>query len=470
MSSDPAGADPAGAHTADADNAARAHPANPAALRAHAAVLDTADPLAAYTARFVPGDDLVAYLDGNSLGRPVASVPDALADFVRTEWAGRLIRGWDELWLTRAEELGDRIGAACLGAASGQTIVADSTSVLIFKLLRAAIAANGDDSGLNGNGDAIADSRGGNGDSGGGEAGRNISTRGSNTRGATRNELVILSDEFPTDRFILERLADDHGLTVRWVDAPLDGGITPELAAAAVGERTIAALFSGVAYRSSWWADMAAVTAMVQAAGALMIWDCSHAVGSVPLQFDAWGVDMAVGCSYKYLNGGPGAPAWAYVATRHQAALRNPIPGWLGAANPFSMTEGYAPALGVRSLVSGTPPIVGMVALAEMLTLIESVGIGAIREKSVALTEYAIELVDALIPASTVSTPRDAGRRGSHLTVEHPNSAVAVERLWAQGVIPDFRYPSGVRIGLSPLSTSFAEVERGIRALADALA
>ena len=458
MSSDPAGADPAGAHTADADNAARAHPANPAALRAHAAVLDTADPLAAYTARFVPGDDLVAYLDGNSLGRPVASVPDALADFVRTEWAGRLIRGWDELWLTRAEELGDRIGAACLGAASGQTIVADSTSVLIFKLLRAAIAANGDDSGRSSSDDGTA------------RGGRNISTRGNNTGGTSRNELVILSDEFPTDRFILERLADDHGLTVRWVDAPLEGGITPELAAAAVGERTIAALFSGVAYRSSWWADMAAVTAIVQASGALMIWDCSHAVGSVPLQFDAWGVDMAVGCSYKYLNGGPGAPAWAYVATRHQAALRNPIPGWLGAANPFSMTEGYAPALGVRSLVSGTPPIVGMVALAEMLTLIESVGIGAIREKSVALTEYAIELVDALIPASTVSTPRDAGRRGSHLTVEHPNSAVAVERLWAQGVIPDFRYPSGVRIGLSPLSTSFAEVERGIRALADALA
>lgn len=403
-------------------------PANPAELRARAAVLDAADPLAAYTAHFVPGDDLVAYLDGNSLGRPVTSVPAALDDFVRTQWAGRLIRGWDELWLTRPAELGDRIGAACLGAASGQTIVADSTSVLIFKLLRAAIAARPD-----------------------------------------RDELVILRDEFPTDRFILERLADDHGLTVRWVDAPLDAGITPELAAAAVGPRTIAALFSGVAYRSAWWADMPEVTRVVQAAGALMIWDCSHAVGSVPLELDAWGVDYAVGCSYKYLNGGPGAPAWAYVAARHHATLRNPIPGWLGAAAPFSMTEGYAPAPEVGSLVSGTPPILTMVALGEMLTLIEAAGIAAIREKSVALTSYAIELVDALIPSATVSTPRDAERRGSHLTVDHPNSAVAVERLWAQGVIPDFRHPSGVRIGLSPLSTSFAEVERGIRALADAL-
>ena len=341
--------------------------ANPAELRARAAVLDAADPLAAYTAHFVPGDDLVAYLDGNSLGRPVASVPAALDTFVRTEWAGRLIRGWDELWLTRPVELGDRIGAACLGAASGQTIVADSTSVLIFKLLRAAIAARPD-----------------------------------------RDELVILSDEFPTDRFILERLADDHGLAVRWVDAELDAGITPELAAEVVSERTIAALFSGVAYRSSWWADMAEVTRVVQAAGAGVIWDCSHAVGSVPLELDAWGVDYAVGCSYKYLNGGPGAPAWAYVAARHHDTLRNPIPGWLGAAAPFSMTEGYSPASGIASLVSGTPPILNMVALEQMVGLIENAGIAAIREKSIALTSYAIELVDVLIPDATVSTPRDS--------------------------------------------------------------
>lgn len=402
---------------------------NPAELRARAAVLDADDPLAAHVAHFVPGDDLVAYLDGNSLGRPVASVPAALDDFVRTQWAGRLIRGWDELWLTRPAELGDRIGATCLGAASGQTIVADSTSVLIFKLLRAAISAR-----------------------------------------PGRDELVVMSDEFPTDRFIVERLADDHGLTVRWVDAELAAGVTPELAAEVVSERTIAALFSGVAYRSSWWADMPAVTAAVQASGALMIWDCSHAVGSVPLEFDAWNVDYAVGCSYKYLNGGPGAPAWAYVAERHHETLRNPIAGWLGAAEPFSMISGFTPAAGIASLVSGTPPILNMVALEQMLRLIEKAGIAAIREKSIALTNYAIELVDVLIPGATVSTPRDPARRGSHVTIDHENAAVAVERLWAQGVIPDFRHPSGVRVGLSPLSTSFAEVERGMRALADALA
>ena len=237
-----------------------------------------------------------------------------------------------------------------------------------------------------------------------------------------------------------------------------------------MNDRTAAALISGVSYRSSWWADMPAITGVVQSQGALMIWDCSHAVGSVPLQLDAWGVDMAVGCSYKYLNGGPGAPAWAYVAARHQEQLRNPIPGWLGAREPFAMTSGYEPAVGIRRLVSGTPPIVGMLPLADMLDLIERAGIGAIRSKSVALTEYAIALVDNLIPDAQLASPRNADRRGSHLTIDHPNSARAVQTLWAQGVIPDFRHPSGVRIGLSPLSTSFAEVERGVRALATALA
>ncbi|MER3389194.1 MAG: aminotransferase class V-fold PLP-dependent enzyme [Microcella sp.] len=398
-----------------------------------AAELDAADPLAAHVDRFVPGDDLVAYLDGNSLGRPLRRTLETLPEVVRAQWGGRLIRAWDEGWLTQAERLGDRIGAACLGAASGQTIVAESTTVLIFKLLRAAIAAR---KGLD----------------------------------SSRDELVVLRDEFPTDRYIVERLAEDHALTVRWVDAPRDAGITPELAAEAVGDRTIAALFSGVAYRSGWWADMPAVTGVVQRSGALMLWDCSHAVGSVPLELDAWGVDMAVGCSYKYLNGGPGAPAWAYAASRHHAELRNPIPGWLGARAPFSMTEPFVPADGIRRLVSGTHPILGMVALGDMLDEIESAGMDAIRAKSVLLTEFALSLVEELIPGASLASPRDAARRGGHLTIDHPNAARAVESLWAEGVIPDFRHPSGVRIGLSPLSTSFAEVERGIRALAYALA
>lgn len=393
------------------------------------AALDAADPLAEHVHEFLPGADLVAYLDGNSLGRPLRRTVDSMPAFLQQQWGDRLIRGWDEGWLSRAEELGDRIGAACLGAEPGQTIVGDSTTVLIFKLLRASLAAR-----------------------------------------PGRDELVLMRDEFPTDRFIAERLAEDHGLTIRWVEAPLDAGPTPELIAEHVSERTAAALMSGVAYRSAWWADMPAITGVVQAQGALMIWDCSHAVGSVPLQLDAWGVDMAVGCSYKYLNGGPGAPAWAYVAARHLEQLRNPIPGWLGAREPFAMTSGYEPAVGIRRLVSGTPPIVGMLPLADMLDLVERAGIDAIRAKSVALTSYAIALIDELIPDARLASPRNADRRGSHLTIDHPNSARAVKTLWGEGVIPDFRHPSGVRIGLSPLSTNFAEVERGVRALATALA
>lgn len=387
-----------------------------------------ADPLEHHLDEFVPGDDLVAYLDGNSLGRPLRSTIESMPRFVRESWGGRLIRGWDEAWLTRAEELGDRIGAACLGAAPGQTIVADSTTVLIFKLLRASIDAR-----------------------------------------PGRDELVIMRDEFPTDRFIVERLAEDHGLTIRWIDAPADAGVTPALVAERLSERTIGALISGVSYRSGWWADMPAVTEAVQSHGAIMIWDCSHAVGSVPLELDAWGVDMAVGCSYKYLNGGPGAPAWAYVAARHQPELRNPIPGWLGAREPFAMTTGFSPAPGIRRLVSGTPPILGMLPLADMLSLIERAGVTAIRAKSVALTSYAIALVDELIPDALLASPRDSARRGGHLTIDHPHARRAVEQLWGEGVIPDFRHPSGVRIGLSPLSTSFPEVERGIGALAQAL-
>lgn len=400
-----------------------------ARLRNRSRDLDDGDPLAPLTQHFLPGADLVAYLDGNSLGRPLARTLDSMRHLVEREWGDRLIRGWDEQWLVRAEELGDRIGAACLGAAAGQTIVGDSTTIMIYKVLRASVAMR-----------------------------------------PGRTELAILGDEFPTDRFIVEKVAADQGLTVRWVRAPHDGGITPELAAEHVSERTAAALFSGVAYRSAWWADMPAVTGVVQSHGALMIWDCSHAVGSVPLELDAWGVDMAVGCSYKYLNGGPGAPAWAYVAARHQEQLVNPIPGWLGAREPFAMTQGYEPAMGIRRLVSGTPPIVGMVPLADMLSLIERAGIAAIREKSVALTSFAIELIDELIPDARLASPRDAARRGSHITVDHPNSARAVQTLWGEGVIPDFRHPSGVRIGLSPLSTTFAEVERGVRSLAAALA
>ncbi|MHA7262300.1 kynureninase [Arthrobacter sp. TMN-37] len=392
--------------------------------------LDAQDPLAGYRSLFITdeADGLTAYLDGNSLGRPLAETERSLAEFVRNQWGSRLIRGWDEGWLELPERLGDRLGSIVLGAAPGQCIVADSTSVLLYKLARAAVSAR-----------------------------------------PGRTEIVIDRDNFPTDRFLMESIARERGLTVRWLEVPYDGGAGVEAVAGVVGQQTALVVLSHVAYRSAHAADVPGITSVVHDAGALVLWDLSHSVGSVPLELDAWGVDYAAGCSYKYLNGGPGAPAWAYVAERHLDSFDQPIQGWLGSADPFAMGRSYEPAPGIRRIVSGTPPILGMLALQDMLDVLEKAGIGAVREKSVALTGFAIEAVDALLgPAGVVlASPRLAAERGGHITIDHPAFATMVPELWAEGVIPDYRNPSGIRLGLSPLTTSFEETLVGIRAIAD---
>ncbi len=388
------------------------------------AELDAADPLVAHRDLFVETPGLVAYLDGNSLGRPLAASLDRTATFLREQWAGRLIRGWDEGWMDLPLTIGDELGRVALGAAPGQVAIGDSTTVLLYKLIRAAVDAR-----------------------------------------PGRTEIVIDRDNFPTDRYLVEGIAADRGLTVRWIDTDPAAGVTPELVAAAVGAHTALTLFSAVAYRSAWLADVKAVTAIVHEAGALTLWDLSHSVGSVPTPLDDWGVDLATGCGYKYLNGGPGAPAFLYVRRELQSTLRQPIQGWLGSATPFEMGQGYVAAEGIRGWLSGTPPVVAMQPMRDMIALIDSVGLDAVRAKSVALTEHAIALVDELLPEATLSSPRDATRRGGHITIDHPRFADLIPRLWAGGVIPDFRRPDGIRLGLSPLSTSFAEVEAGIRAI-----
>ncbi|WP_299575133.1 aminotransferase class V-fold PLP-dependent enzyme [uncultured Williamsia sp.] len=392
--------------------------------------LDAADALAEFRAQFVDGDGVLAYLDGNSLGRPLKVTADHMREFIEHEWGGRLIRGWDERWLDLPTGLGDRLGAAVLGAAPGQTVVADSTSVLIYKLARAALAMR-----------------------------------------PNRSEIVIDRDNFPTDRYLVEGIAAETGTTIRWIDTDHDGGVTVDLLDEAVSDRTALVLVSHVAYRSGYLLDAPGVTQLIHDRGALLLLDVSHSVGSVPMQLDAWGVDFAAGCSYKYLNGGPGAPAFAYVRQGLVDDVAQPIWGWLGAADPFEMGQGYVPGPGVRRLLSGTPPILGMLPIADMLDLIERAGIDAIRTKSVALTELAITLSESVLRplGATLASPRDPDRRGGHITVDHPNSRQAVTRLWRQGVIPDFRTPDGVRLGFSPLTTSFDEVERGIEALALAL-
>ncbi len=317
-----------------------------------------------------------------------------------------------------------------LGAAPGQTAVADSTTVLLYKLMRAAVAAR-----------------------------------------PGRTEIVVDTDNFPTDRYVAEGVARECGLEVRWVEVDPAAGLTPALVAEAVGPRTALVVASHVAYRSAWIADAAEITRVAHDAGALVLWDLSHSVGSVPVALDAWDADLAVGCGYKYLNGGPGAPAFAYVARRLLADLDQPITGWMGHRDPFLMGPGYAPADGIRRILSGTPPIVGMQPMRDMLELVETVGMEAVRAKSLRLTAYAIDLADEVLAPLGVdlASPREADRRGGHVTLTHPAMREVTAALWRRDVIPDYRDPGGLRLGLSPLSTSYAEVARGVEAIREAL-
>lgn len=397
---------------------------------ARAARLDADDPLAAYRDRFVGADQPLVYFDGNSLGRPLAVTGPRLARFVEEEWGGRLIRGWDEGWLELPLTLGDRLGRAVLGAAPGQTAVGDSTTVLLYKLMRAAVAAR-----------------------------------------PGRTEIVLDRDNFPTDRYVADGVARECGLTLRWIDVDLAAGVTAELLAPVVGPETALVVLSHVAYRSAWLADLSELTRIAHDAGALVLWDLCHSAGSVPVELDESGVDLAVGCTYKYLNGGPGAPAFAYVAARHQGELVQPIQGWMGAVDTFLMGPTYAPAPGIRRFLSGTPPIVGMLAMQDMLALVEEAGIDAVRAKSVALTSYAVDVADELLaPYGVVlASPRDPALRGGHVTLNHPLMREVTAALWERDVIPDYRDPHGLRIGLSPLSTSFAEVRSGLESVAEVL-
>lgn len=387
--------------------------------------LDAADRLAPHRALFVRDSEVISYLDGNSLGRPLAASRDRMAAFITEQWAGRLIRGWDESWMQLPLTIGDELGRVVLGAASGQVTIGDSTTVLLYKLIRAAVAAR-----------------------------------------PGRAKIVIDRDNFPTDRYLVDGIAAERGLTVTWIDTDPDAGVTAADLAPVLGDDTAVVVLSHVSYRSAFIADVAGITALVRDAGALVVWDLSHSAGSVPISLDEWGVDLATGCSYKYLNGGPGAPAFAFVRAQLQGELRNPIQGWLGAENAFEMAQGYEQASGIRGFISGTPPVLGMLAMQDMIALIDQVGMDAVREKSRALTAFAVELADELLPSAHLASPRDPGLRGSHITLERDGFEDVVPKLWAQGVIPDFRRPSGIRIGLSPLSTSFAELEIGMFAIA----
>jgi kynureninase len=402
------------------------------ALEERAASFDRSDPLASFRERFaLDSDDPVVYLDGNSLGRLPRSTAGRLKTVVNNEWGNRLIRGWEEGWMELPLEIGDRLGAAALGAGAGQTVIGDSTTVCFYKLASAALELR-----------------------------------------PGRDEIVTDVDNFPTDRYVLEGLAQARGLTIRWLrgdpaGGPEDRDVTPLLS-----ERTALVTFSHVSYRSAHIADMPAITAAAHRTGALTLWDLSHSVGSVPLALDADGADLAVGCTYKYLNGGPGAPAFMYARRELHGRLRQPVWGWLGRRDPFAMDPGFEPADGIRALLSGTPPVLALNAVDEGVRLVAEAGIDAIRAKGIALTSFALELADELLAplGVTVASPRDSRRRGAHVALAHPNAERLCAQLIAAGVIPDFRRPDVIRFGLSPLTTRFVDVLAGVRALRALLA
>jgi kynureninase len=394
-----------------------------------ARALDAADPLARFRERFsVPDPDLV-YLDGNSLGRPPIAALERVAG-LGDRWATDLIRGWygPDGWLDLPLRVGDLLASSVLGARPGEVVVGDSTTVNLYRVASAALGL-----------------------------------------AAPRRSIAIARSEFPTDRYVVEGLATERGLSIRWLEPdPVEGVAVDDIGAVLHDDLALIVL-SLVDYRSAAFADMASITRLARDAGALVLWDLSHAAGAVPIELAAVGADLAVGCTYKYLNGGPGAPAFLYVRREMQDRLRPPIQGWFGQLDQFEMGPLFERRAGIAGWLVGTPWVAGLVAIEAAVELIAEAGIGAIRSKGVALTDYAVELFDAwLAPLGCeLGSPRDPARRGSHVAVRHPAATSLVASLMEHGVVVDFREPDVIRIGLSPLTTTFADVHRGLAVLRD---
>ncbi|MEU2872337.1 aminotransferase class V-fold PLP-dependent enzyme [Streptomyces olivoreticuli] len=394
----------------------------PDALAARAASLDVADPLAAVRERFLLPEGVV-YLDGNSLGALPAAVPPAMADAVHRQWGTDLIRSWnDNSWWDAPLRVGDAVGRL-IGAAPGQTLAGDSTSVQLFNALSAAVRLR---------------------------PGRPL--------------LLTDPGHFPTDQYIADSVARLFGLEVRRVPP---AGLPRFLAKE--GERVAVAGYSPVDYRTGELYDMAATTQAVQGAGGLMLWDLCHAAGALPVGLDELGVDLAVGCGYKFLSGGPGAPAFLYVAERHQAAFDQPLTGWNGHVEPFGLSGDYAPAEGVGRGRIGTPPILSMLALEAALTAFDGVTMEQVRTKSLSLTSFFLDCADTLLDGLgfTAVTPRAPERRGSQVTLRHPDAYALVRALAARGVIGDMRAPDMLRFGVNALYITHEDVLSAIRQLAE---
>ncbi|MEV5883557.1 kynureninase [Streptomyces sp. NPDC052020] len=390
-------------------------------LMRKAGELDAADPLGALRARFVLDD--AVYLDGNSLGALPANVPAAVDDVVRRQWGELRIRSWEESgWWTAPERIGDRI-APLVGAAPGQIVVGDSTSVNVFKALVAAVRMAGEG----------------------------------------RDEILVDATTFPTDGYIAGSAARLTGRTLR--------PVAPAEVPAALGERTAAVLLNHVDYRTGRLHDLPALTAAVHAAGAYAVWDLCHSAGALPVGLDEHGVDLAVGCTYKYLNGGPGSPAYLYVRRDLQTRFDSPLPGWTSHAEPFGMRAAYEPASGAPRGRVGTPDILSMLALEAALEVWDGVSVEAVRAKSLALTDFFEECVRAYAPPGRVEsvTPAAHAERGSQVALRCDDVGDVMKRLIERGVVGDFRAPDVLRFGFTPLYVGFADVERAARVLGEVL-
>ena len=383
--------------------------------------LDAEDALASFRGAFVIADPDLIYVDGNSLGRLPRRTVERMRTAVEVEWGRDLIRGWNAGWYQAPARVGEKI-AQLVGAGPGQVVVSDSTSVNLFKLTMTALAKR-----------------------------------------PGRGRIVSDVLNFPSDLYILQGcirlLGDRHHLHL----VPSTDGITVDQQALfdAMDERTALVTLSHVTFKSGFLYDAAAVTERAHQVGALVLWDLSHSVGAVPVELDRWGVDLAVGCTYKYLNGGPGAPAFLYVQRDLQEEALSPIWGWFGQRSPFDFDLEYEPTEGVGRFLVGTPPILSLLAMESALDLLLEAGLERIRRKSVRLTSYLVYLVDTVLAplGFALGSPRDPARRGSHVSIRHPggyriNRALIEE----MGVLPDFREPDNIRLGLVPLYTSFAKV------------
>ena len=384
--------------------------------REAALALDAANPLRDRRELFDLPEGVV-YLDGNSLGALPRSVAPRLADVVAREWGTGLIRSWNDAdWIGLTRRVGARI-APLVGARPEDVLVADSTSVTLFKAMVAACRLRPD-----------------------------------------RSVVVIEPSTFPTDGYVAAGVARLLGKQLRWCD--------PADPAAALDDDVALLALTHVDFRTGAMFDMAEVTAAAHAAGALALWDLCHSTGAVPVDLTGSGADLAVGCTYKYLNGGPGSPAFVWVAPRHQAGLDQPVTGWMGHAHPFEMELQYTPAPGVARMASGTPPVLALSALDAALDVFDGVDLAALRATSLSLTDYFVALVEQQLPgAFEVVTPRTHAHRGSQVSLRHPDAYAIVQALIARGVVGDFRTPDVARFGFAPLYVTHADVWDAVEAL-----